>query len=199
MLSLQKRGCHNINFVSPTHNLLSILRAVNIAADKGLHLPLVWNTGGYDSVAALRLLEGVIDIYMPDAKYASRKVGRKLSKVDNYPAINEAALKEMHRQVGDLQLDPETGLARRGLLVRHLVLPCHLAGTCDVMGFLVKEVSRDTNVNVMDQYRPEHHAIKDKTFGLARRPTRKELKDALKEAEQSGLRRLEKDKDSSRW
>lgn len=199
MLSLQKRGCHNINFVSPTHNLLAILRAVNIAANKGLHLPLVWNTGGYDSVAALRLLEGVIDIYMPDAKYANRKVGRKLSKVDNYPAINEAALKEMHRQVGDLQLDPETGLARRGLLVRHLVLPCHLAGTCDVMGFLAKEVSRDTDVNVMDQYRPEHHAIKDKTFGLARRPTRKELKDAHKEAEHSGLRRLIKDKDSLQW
>jgi putative pyruvate formate lyase activating enzyme len=117
MLGLQERGCHNINFVSPTHNVLAILEATLIAAQNGLRLPIVWNTGGYDSVASLRLLEGVIDIYMPDAKYAARKVARKLSKIDNYPEINQAAIKEMYRQVGDLQINPRTGLAWRGLLI----------------------------------------------------------------------------------
>ena len=150
-------------------------------------------------MVALRLLEDVIDIYMPDAKYASRTVARKLSKVDNYPEINQAALKEMHRQVGELQLDPKTGLARRGVLVRHLILPCSLAGTCDVMGFLAKEVSKDTYTNVMDQYRPEHKAVKDKKFGLSRKPTRKELRDAHKDAKQSGLRRLDGDTRSLQW
>ena len=191
MLMLQKRGCHNINFVSPTHNVAAILRAVLIAVKKGLKLPLVWNTGGYDSVASLRLLDGVVDIYMPDAKYASRAVGRKLSKVDNYPEINQAAIKEMHRQVGELQIDQKTGLARRGVLVRHLILPCDLGGTCDVTAFLAKEISADTFTNVMDQYRPEHKAVKDKKFGLARRPTRKELKDAHEEARSSGLQGLD--------
>jgi putative pyruvate formate lyase activating enzyme len=200
MLALQKRGCHNINFVSPTHNLLAILRAVLIAARKGLHLPLVWNTGGYDSVVALRLLEDVIDIYMPDSKYASRAVGRKLSKVDNYPEINEAAIKEMHRQVGELQIDPRTGLAQRGVLVRHLILPSDLGGTCDVMSFLAKEVSADTYANVMDQYRPEHLAIKEKKYKLvSRRPSRKELKEAHAQARASGLRRFDGEKGSTEW
>jgi putative pyruvate formate lyase activating enzyme len=191
MLDLQSRGCHNINFVSPTHNVAPILRAVLIAAEKGLRLPLVWNTGGYDSVASLRILEDVVDIYMPDAKYASRAVGRKLSKVDNYPEINQAAIKEMQRQVGELQLDPKTGLARRGVLVRHLVLPCDLGGTCDIAAFLAKEISPQTYANVMDQYRPEHLAVKDKKFGLSRRPTRKELRDAHKDAKTAGLSRLD--------
>lgn len=193
MLMLQEKGCHNINFVSPTHNVAPILRAVLIAAKKGLRLPLVWNTGGYDSVASLRILEGVVDIYMPDAKYASRAVGRKLSKVDNYPEINQAAIKEMHRQVGELQIDEETGLARRGVLVRHLILPCDLAGTCGVAAFLAKEISTNTFTNVMDQYRPEHHARRDKKYGLARKPKRKELKDAHKEAKEAGLERLDGD------
>ena len=199
MLNLQKRGCHNINFVSPTHNVAAILRAVFIAARKGLHLPLVWNTGGYDSVASLRLLDGIVDVYMPDSKYASRSVARKLSNVDNYPEINHAAVKEMHRQVGELQLDPETGLARRGVLVRHLVLPCDLAGTCDVMGFLAKEISEETYTNVMDQYRPEHKALKDKKFGLARRPTRKELRMAHKQAKDAGVRRFDSERGSLQW
>jgi putative pyruvate formate lyase activating enzyme len=165
MLRLQDVGCHNINFVSPTHSLAPILRAVRIAARKGLKLPLVWNTGGYDSVAALRLLDGVVDIYMPDAKYASRTVASRLSKVHNYPEINQAAIKEMHRQVGELQLDPDTGLATRGVLVRHLILPQDLAGTRDVMSFLAKEVSRDTFTNIMDQYRPEHLASETRSLG----------------------------------
>jgi len=191
MLNLQDKGCHNINFVSPTHNVAPILRALLIAARKGLHLPLVWNTGGYDSVASLRLLDGVVDIYMPDAKYASRTVARRLSKVDNYPEINQAALKEMHRQVGDLELEPRTGLAKRGVLIRHLILPKKLAGTCDVMAFLGKEVSKASFVNVMDQYRPEHHAVKDKKFGLCKKPTMTELKEAQEEAKTSGLHRFD--------
>jgi putative pyruvate formate lyase activating enzyme len=199
MLNLQKRGCHNINFVSPTHNVAAILRALLIAARKGLRLPLVWNTGGYDSVASLRLLEGIVDIYMPDAKYASRTVARKLSKVDNYPEINQAAIKEMHRQVGELQLDPHTGLARRGVLVRHLILPCDLAGTCDVMGFLAKEVSKDTYTNVMDQYRPEHKAVGDKKFGLRRKPTHKELRTAHEQAKEAGLGRFDPEFRSLQW
>jgi putative pyruvate formate lyase activating enzyme len=197
MLMLQRKGCHNINFVSPTHNVAPILRAVLIAARKGLKLPLVWNTGGYDSVASLRLLEGVVDIFMPDAKYASRAVGRKLSKVDNYPEINQAAIKEMHRQVGELQIDRRTGLARRGVLVRHLVLPHDLAGTCCVASFLAKEISKDTFTNVMDQYRPEHKAKKDKKLGLARKPTRNELDHAHNEARSAGLRRFDGDEAES--
>jgi putative pyruvate formate lyase activating enzyme len=192
MLKLQRKGCHNINFVSPTHNVKPILQALVIAAKQGLKLPLVWNTGGYDSVASLRLLEGVIDIYMPDAKYASRTVARKLSKVDNYPEINQAAIKEMHRQVGELQID-SNGLARRGVLVRHLILPDNMAGTCDVTTFLAKEIRTQTYTNIMDQYRPEHLAVDDKKYGLARKPRRKELADAHKEARCAGLKRLDSD------
>ena len=187
MLNLQRKGCHNINFVSPTHNVAPILRAVR----QGLRLPLVWNTGGYDSVASLRLLHGIIDICMPDAKYASRSVARKLSRIDNYPEIDQAAIKEMHRPVGDLQLDPRTGLAKRGVLVRHLILPKQLAGTCDVMSFLSKEISKATFTNVMDQYRPEHHALQDRKFGLCKKPTTKELTDAHEEAKASGLYRFD--------
>jgi putative pyruvate formate lyase activating enzyme len=135
MLELQERGCHNINLVSPSHVVAQILAAVLVAAQKGLRLPLVYNTGGYDSLTALHLLEDVIDIYMPDMKYASAKVGQKYSKIQNYPQINQAAVKEMHRQVGDLQTN-EQGIAKRGLLVRHLVLPNGLAGSEEIVRFL---------------------------------------------------------------
>lgn len=195
MMLLQRKGCHNINFVSPTHNVLAILRAVLIAARKGLKLPIVWNTGGYDSVASLRLLEGVVDIYMPDSKYASRAVARKLSKVDNYPEINQAAIKEMHRQVGDLQINPRTGLAYRGVLIRHLVLPEELAGTHDVATFLANEVSSNTYTNVMPQYRPEHKAVHDRKFGLARKPNANELLQAYQGARRACLRRLHGEED----
>lgn len=193
MLMLQERGCHNINLVSPTHNVLPILRAIFLAAQRGLRLPVVWNTGGYDSVASLRLLEGIIDIYMPDAKYASRTVARKLSKIDNYPEINQAAIKEMHRQVGPLQIDPRTGLAWRGVLVRHLVLPSDYGGTEDVASFLANEVSANTYMHVMDYYRPEHEARTDTKFGLNRKPTKQELIEAHKKARCASLQRLHGD------
>jgi putative pyruvate formate lyase activating enzyme len=189
MLALQERGCHNINLVSPTHVVAPILAAVLIAAEAGLRLPLVWNTGGYDSLEALALLDGVVDIYMPDMKYADEGVAHKYSKVKDYPAVNQAAIKEMHRQVGDLVLD-EQGIALRGLLVRHLVLPEGLAGTAGIARFLGEEVSRDTYINVMDQYRPCYKAAKMPPLG---RPiTRTEYEQALQQAREAGLHRFDK-------
>ncbi len=191
MLSLQERGCHNVNFVSPTHVLAPILAGVLIAAEAGLRLPLVWNTGGYDSLAALELLDGVVDIYMPDMKYADASVGRKYSRVEDYPAINQAAVKEMHRQVGDLRLDEE-GVVRRGLLVRHLVLPEGLAGTHQIAQFLAREVSRDTYINIMDQYRPCYKA--ENLPPLDRRVTRSEYEESLQQAQEAGLHRFDERK-----
>lgn len=189
MLSLQEQGCHNVNLVSPTHVTAPILKGVLIAAEAGLHLPLVWNTGGYDSLATLSLLDGVVDIYMPDVKYAKADVGRKYSKVKRYPEVNQAAVKEMHRQVGDLVMD-ERGIAKRGLLVRHLVLPEGLAGTAEVAQFLAEEVSRDTYVNIMDQYRPCYKAID--LPPLDRRITREEFEKAKRQAREAGLHRFDK-------
>lgn len=188
MLSLQEQGCHNINFVSPTHVLAPILAGVLIAAEAGLRLPLVWNTGGYDSLAALELLDGVVDIYMPDMKYADEAVGRRYSKVPNYPAVNQAAVREMHRQVGDLVLDEE-GIAQRGLLVRHLVLPEGLAGTVQIAKFLAEEISRDTYINMMDQYRPCYRA--SDLPPLNRRITRSEYEEAVQQAREAGLHRFD--------
>jgi putative pyruvate formate lyase activating enzyme len=188
MLELQAQGCHNINFVSPSHVVAQILAATLLAAQAGLRLPLVYNTGGYDSPTALALLDGVVDIYMPDIKYADEQVARKYSKIPNYPAVNQAAVKEMHRQVGDLDLD-ENGVARRGLLVRHLVMPNDLAGTAQVARFLAQEISTDTYINVMGQYRPCHkaHQYPD----LNRMPTRQELQDARQAVLDAGLHRLD--------
>jgi putative pyruvate formate lyase activating enzyme len=157
MLRLQQAGAHNINLVTPTHVVPQILAAVAEAAAAGLNIPLVYNTGGYDAMPALRLLDGVVDIYMPDAKYADDATARQLSQVEHYPRVNRRALREMHRQVGDLVVD-EHGLARRGLIVRHLVLPAGLSGTRQVMRFLAEELSPDTYLNVMAQYRPCYHA-----------------------------------------
>jgi putative pyruvate formate lyase activating enzyme len=145
MLSLQEKGCHNINLVSPTHVVPFILEALEVAIEKGLRLPIVYNSGGYDSVETLRLLDGVVDIYMPDMKYADTEIGKELSGVKDYPEVNRAAVKEMHRQVGDLQRDA-SGMAGRGLLVRHLVLPGGLAGTEKIVRFLARDISTDTYV-----------------------------------------------------
>lgn len=188
MLSLQSKGCHNINLVSPTHVVPQILEALEIAVKSGLRLPLVYNSGGYDSVETLRLLDGVIDIYMPDMKYSDEKTAEKLSGVKNYPAINRAAVKEMHRQVGDLQID-EDGIAQRGLLVRHLVLPHGLAGTKEVMDFLANEVSSDTYVNIMAQYHPCYEAFQFPS--LSRRTSAVEFQEAVALARQAGLNRLD--------
>ncbi|MCK4470377.1 MAG: radical SAM protein [Anaerolineae bacterium] len=189
MLSLQAQGCHNINLVSPTHVVPQILAAVLIAAQAGLSLPLVYNTGGYDSLAALALLYGVVDIYMPDMKYANAETAQKYSKVKAYPTVNQTAIKEMYRQVGDLVLD-ENGIALRGLLVRHLVLPDELAGTAEIARFLAEEVSRDTYVNIMDQYRPCYKAAE--LPPLDRPITRAEYEQAVQQAREVGLHRFDK-------
>jgi len=169
-LDLQARGCHNINLVSPSHVVAQILEALEIAADEGLRLPLVYNSGGYDSLETLRLLDGVVDIYMPDMKYGDSETGRRLSGIADYREVNQAAVREMHRQAGDLRLDAQ-GLAYRGLLVRHLILPGNLAGTETVLRFLVEEISPFTCLNLMDQYRPcfeaSHHPPLDRPLERA--------------------------------
>ncbi|MFH1602656.1 MAG: radical SAM protein [Pseudomonadota bacterium] len=188
MLELQADGCHNINLVSPSHVVAQLIAAVDDAARRGLRLPLVYNTGGYDSPEALALLDGIVDIYMPDMKYGSAQIARKYSKVRNYVEVNRAAVKEMHRQVGDLVLD-ERGIAQRGLLVRHLVLPGNLAGTDRVLGFLAEEVSLNSYLNLMDQYRPCYRA--GEYPEIARPPTAAEYRAALSTAEACGLTRLD--------
>lgn len=188
MLHLQAQGCHNINFVSPTHVVPQILAALVLAAEKGLRIPLVYNTGGYDHLETLALLDGVIDIYMPDMKYSNEATARRLSKIRDYPEVNRQAVKEMHRQVGDLILD-ENGIAQRGLLVRHLVLPNGLAGTAQVVDFLAKEVSTNTYLNVMDQYRPCYKA--DQFPEISRPLTQAEIAEAVSLAREAGLTRLD--------
>ena len=189
MLTLQSAGCHNINFVSPSHVVPQILAAVSIAAQAGLHIPLVYNTGGYDSLAMLHLLDGVIDIYMPDMKYSEARLARQYSKVRNYPQVNQAAVREMHRQVGDLVIN-EQGLAVRGLLVRHLILPNGLAGTAEILRFLSEEISKETYLNLMDQYRPDFNAHQFPE--LDHRPTKEEYSQAVKQAHAVGLNRLDR-------
>jgi len=187
MLQLQSMRCHNINLVTPTHFMPQILEGLVIAAAEGLRLPLVYNCGGYESVAALKILDGIIDIYMPDAKYADTEVARRLSAAPDYPERMQSALREMHRQVGDLQID-DRGLAQRGLLVRHLVLPEGAAGTTRVMRFLAS-LSTDTYVNVMAQYRPCYQAHQDKQIN--RRISTEEYRQAVQAAYDAGLHRLD--------
>ena len=188
MLSLQARGCHNINLVSPTHVVPYILDALELATSKGLHLPLVYNSGGYDSVETLELLDGIVDIYMPDMKYSDEKTAEQFSGIKDYPEINRAAIKEMHRQVGDLKMDE--GVAQRGLLVRHLVLPNRLAGTEGVVRFLAEEVSTDTYLNIMAQYHPCYKAFEIPQ--LARPVNSQEYQEAIELAHQYDLYRLDR-------
>ena len=188
MLSLQQDGVSNINFVTPSHVAAWYARAIEIAREKGLRLPTVYNSGGYDSVETLKALQGLIDIYMPDMKYADAKISAELSDAADYPEINRAAVKEMHRQVGDL--DVQDGLARRGLLVRHLVLPDHLAGSFETLDFLADEISAHTTVNVMGQYRPCRRAAEYPAVN--RYPTAGEIAEAIRYAKKKGLNVLEK-------
>lgn len=188
MLNLQNIGCHNINFVTPTHVVPQILEALSIAIEGGLSVPLVYNTGGYDSIETIKLLDGIFDIYMPDFKYWDEEVAIRLSKAPGYPEIARQAIKEMHRQVGDLTVD-SSGIAQRGLLVRHLVLPDGLAGTRDVMRFLAREISPNTYVNIMDQYRPCGEAYKYPP--LDRRITAEEYSEAITMAGEEGITRLD--------
>jgi putative pyruvate formate lyase activating enzyme len=188
MLTLQGYGCHNINFVTPTHQVFQILRSLEIAIDKGLTVPLVYNCGGYEALETLKILDGVIDIYMPDFKYADPEAAKKYSRAADYPSIARTAIKEMHRQVGELIMD-NRGIALRGLLVRHLVLPGGLAGTEEVVKFLAEEISPDTYVNIMSQYYPCYKASEHPP--LDRRITNEEYKKAVKAARDAGLRRLD--------
>ncbi|MHC4752648.1 MAG: radical SAM protein [Planctomycetota bacterium] len=183
MLELQNYGCSNINFVTPTHVVPAITAALELARESGLTLPTVYNTGGYDSVETLKLLEGFVDIYMPDMKYSDPKVAEELSAASDYPAVNFAAIKEMHRQVGDLQV--KNGLATRGLLVRHLVLSENLAGSFEIIDFLAEKISRKTTINVMDQYRPCYKASAHPKIN--RRPTLEEIETVCQYAIQKGL------------
>lgn len=188
MLSLQRAGCHNINLVTPSHVVAQILAAIHIAARQGLSLPIVYNTGGYDSPEALALLDGVIDIYMPDMKYGDSETAHRYSHVRGYWEVNQACVREMHRQVGDLVID-EQGLARRGLLVRHLVLPGDLANTENVLAFIAREISPNTYVNLMAQYYPCYRA---QDYPPLDRPiTAEEYRRALAVAEHFGLKRLD--------
>lgn len=189
MLELQSLGCHNINFVTPTHYVPQILEALPTAIEKGLRVPLVYNSSGYDSIPALRLLDGIFDIYMPDLKFTASAPAEEYCQAADYPEVARAAVKEMHRQVGDLVLD-ERGIAQRGLLVRHLVLPEGLAGTAEVVRFLAGEISPNTYLNVMDQYHPCGDIPPRSPLG--RRISTDEYEEALELARKAGLMRLDK-------
>lgn len=187
-LELQSHECHNLNLVTPTHQAHAIVEALALAREQGLDLPVVWNCGGYESMEVLRLLDGVVDIYLPDLKYGDNETAEDLSGVKKYADVAQAAIREMHRQVGDLVTD-SAGIANRGVLVRHLVLPEDLAGTAAVARFLADEVSVDTHVNVMDQYTPAGQAGLHPA--IARPITPAEFACAMHDAARTGLHRFE--------
>ena len=188
MITLQNYGCHNINLVTPTHQVPMILRSLEIAIECGLHLPIVYNCGGYESIETLRILDGIVDIYMPDFKYSNPEVSLKYSRAKDYPSVAKSAIKEMHRQVGDLVTDKK-GVALRGVLVRHLVFPEGLAGTEEIVRFLVEEISPNTYTNIMAQYYPCYRA--GEFPPLDRRITNDEYRKAVKAAREAGLKRLD--------
>jgi putative pyruvate formate lyase activating enzyme len=185
MLELQRKGCHNINLVTPTHFVPQILAALPHAIEGGLRLPLVYNTSGYEMVEVLELLEGVVDIYLPDAKYADDETARRLSGFVRYVEANRAALKEMYRQVGGEMVLDDEGIARRGLIVRHLVLPGGLAGTPEVLRWLAENLSPRVYVSLMDQYFPAHKAVGHPILG--RKITVEEYENALNAFDEVGL------------
>ena len=187
MINLQNQGCHNINLVTPTPQVLQIVKALTIAIEKGLELPLVYNTNTYDSLETLKLLDGIIDIYMPDARYSDEKMAIKYSFAPKYPEIMKKALIEMHRQVGDLVVD-KNGIAKRGLLVRHLVLPNNIAGSKEIFEFIAKEISKNTFINIMEQYYPCYKASQYPE--LSRRISLEEYSQTIELAKKAGLKRL---------
>jgi len=184
MLDLVSYGCSNINLVTPTHVAAPAAAAIELARKEGLDLPIVYNSGGYDSVETLKLLEGFIDIYMPDMKYSDGKIAGQLSNADDYPRINRDAIKQMHRQVGNLEI--KNGLVTKGLLIRHLVLPNELAGSFEIIDFLAQEISAKTAINVMAQYHPCYKAPSNRL--LNRRPEPEKIESVRKYAAQKGLR-----------
>jgi len=182
MLELQERGCVNINLVTPTHYIPQILEALQAACQKGLKLPLVYNCSGYERLEILRQLDGIVDVYLPDIKYADPDIALKYSQISDYPQVAKEAIKEMHKQVGDLVLD-EKGIAKKGLLIRHLVMPGGLAGTASLMKFIAEEISPHAWINIMNQYYPTYLAHRYPEIN--RRITYKEYLEALKAAEQA--------------
>jgi putative pyruvate formate lyase activating enzyme len=187
MLDLQKRGCHNINFVTPEHVVPQILEALPIAVEGGLRLPLVYNTSAYDSMASLAHMDGIIDIYMPDFKFWDERLSLRYLKAKDYPDAARRVVKEMHRQVGDLTFD-EHGLAQRGVLVRHLVMPGEIAGSAEIMRFLAEEVSPNTYVNVMAQYYPAGKVSAEKYEEINRHTIGAEYQAGVRLAREAGLR-----------
>ncbi len=188
MLMLQSEGCHNINLVTPTHQVPMIVESILLAKDRGLDIPIVYNSGGYESLETIKLLEGIIEIYMPDLKYMSEKYSKKYSLAEDYPEVAKSAIKEMHKQVGDLIID-RRGIAVRGLLVRHLVLPDDIAETEKVVRFIADEISLNTYINIMDQYRPCYRAHEFPE--LSRRISTDEYRDAINIALRVGLKRID--------
>ena len=194
-LELQARGCHNINFVSPTHHSPHLIDAVRIARDRGLTVPIVWNCGGYERVEILEQLEGIVDIFMPDVKWADDESAARYSKAPGYWENIQASLREMHRQVGDLTIDG--GLATGGLLVRHLVMPNHVSSGKRVLSFIAEELSRDTYVNLMAQYTPYYKARTEDFYSeIGRTITAEEYDELVAHGRALGLRRLKTD---NRW
>ncbi len=196
MLELQAQGCHNINFVTPEHVAPQMLEALPHAIRGGLRLPIVYNTSAFDSMESLRHMEGVVDIYMPDFKYWDEEQAKRYLKSPKYPAAARAALKEMQRQVGALTVDRE-GLARRGVLVRHLVMPGGRAETREIMRFLAEEISPDTYVNMMAQYHPAGKVSAEKYEEINRQVAPEELAEAFQIARQAGLHRFDERRRSS--
>jgi putative pyruvate formate lyase activating enzyme len=188
MLNLAEMGCHNINLVTPTHFTPQILEGLISAVEDGFELPIVYNCGGYESLETLKFLNGIIDIYMPDFKFWDSRWSERFCNAPNYKEVAMEAIREMHDQVGDLILG-EDGVATRGLLVRHLVMPNGVSGTKKIMEFLAKEISSETYVNVMDQYRPCYKAKEDKL--IKRRLTSQEYRDAVNETRDAGITRLD--------
>jgi putative pyruvate formate lyase activating enzyme len=191
MLDLQDRGCHNINLVTPEHVAPELVEALALAIPAGLRLPIVYNTSAYDGRASLRLMDGLVDIYMPDFKFWDPQTARRLGRAIDYPEVARAAIAEMHRQVGDLRFGPD-GLARRGVLVRHLVMPGHGEETAAILAWLADRLGPDTYVNIMGQYRPAHRVPdSDRYRDIDRRPNQTELEAARAAARSAGLWRLD--------
>ena len=189
MVGLQRRGCHNINFVTPTHVVPHLVRSLRLAIRRGFQLPLVYNNGGYDSLEVIRMLDGIVDIYLPDFKYQDGALAARYSSgASDYPEAAAATIKEMHRQVGELSVD-ERGVARRGLIIRHLVMPNNISGTDRFVRWVAKELTPATRVNLMAQYRPEHKAFEHPA--ISRRITTEEWQQALRWAREAGLRNLD--------
>jgi len=186
MAKLQEIGCHNINFVTPTHYVPQIVAALPQAIELGLRVPLVYNCGGYESLEVIRLLEGMIDIYMPDVKFSSSEAAKRFCNAPDFPDVVRSVLKEMYRQVGDLKMDSR-GITERGLLIRHLVMPHGLAGTENAMRFIAHELSPHSYVNIMAQYRPVYQAVE--IPDLNRSVTMEEFGEAVEIARKHGLYR----------